>query len=1279
MSIFLRTQYRPFVLAAFAFIMFACLAFITRDHKGQKEYTDDPVKDSLAWYFKNPPSQYSLLPFWSWNNTLIPEKLNWQMDQMIDKGIYGAFMHARSGLDESETPYFSPGWWTAVESTVKHAHETGFQACLYDEDKWPSGSAGGRTIQTNPKEFTKKALYYSTMDVQGPQSVQINFPGKPLAIFAAPLGKNGEYNHNRQIELTQLWKSVWQAPAGHWQIIAFNIVIDPHEQIDYMDSAAVANFLHITHDEYYKRLSPYFGSTIPGVFFDEIYANFSDRKSNIFWTDDFLAQFKKLKGYDLKEKLPLIIFDDPALSAKTRCDFFDVVRTLYSNAWFKQYARWGDEHGIWVTGHTTEMLMHYTRQSDYFYTLGQLQVPCADNEDFRYGFPREIDFYNPKQGSSLAHMYGRNRVAAETMGSGGYGISLEEYKYGFAMLGAYGINMFIPHLFSYSMSRPENQSDWPPSWFYRNPYWKYFKPLAQYAQRISYMMSQGSHHCKVALLYPLTQLWVSGYRSPVEDENYKEIQRLLLEHHIDYDIIDPHSLLMAKPGKAGLTINDETYTLLLLPGLSAIERGAADQLRSFAGQGGTVLALQTIPAASEMAAPADPYIDHASQLLFGFDVSMLKQQQYMIANQQRTEDYVVHDVNGKGHGVFTRYVESIPEIINRFAAADIKIEGDHNKWLRYQHREINGRHIYFLVNGRKDSANIRISFNRTGIPFRWDPATGAITELTNYSTNDQELQCQVQFKPWEAFFIVLEPGTPAPHDLTGYSTSLEDASFTLTSGQIKVEGWSSNDRHELVWEKQGNRYRQEWSTPASPGAISMTGSWDFQLLPHAIDYRWTTQVDYDTLQIPVMAFCKDPAAADKLPPLYDLGQPKGAWKWVKLKDDFSGRAGVQRHLSSWNANWISYYDYHRHLTALEGGTRYFRKIFDLSEPVQQAVLDIAADKTYTVYINNRLLGSDSFSSKAEHYDITSFLRKGANQLIIVTSNTRALLAEAEIRSTSSKLLRLATGEDWQASPDSLNWSAAFTYAMPALTTWGNLERPGRPLKYPLTVWYKQILPPGAYLLLPPAINGNYRMSINGKKIRTQQNKPLNLKPYLSSTSNWIELEVQVHNGEDGLREPLQLLCGKSVISDLESWNSMGLGWYSGRALYSKTVQVPAAWLHSNQRCIIDPGRLNYFAEIWVNGQLVRFAPWPPFRTDISSYLKPGENRIEIVVANMLVNRASWNMFDANIDDKDARWWHWGSINREKQNMEAGLLGPVRIISQQKVSKIFSVVTNSVNP
>jgi len=125
-----------------------------------------------------------------------------------------------------------------------------------------------------------------------------------------------------------------------------------------------------------------------------------------------------------------------------------------------------------VTGHTTEELIQHIRQSDYFFTEGQLQVPCTDNEDFRYGFPRAIDFYNPKQISSLGHMYGKTRMAAEALGSGGYTIPLEDYRYGFSMLGVYGVNMFIPHLFHYSMDRPENQNDWPPSWFYQNPYWK---------------------------------------------------------------------------------------------------------------------------------------------------------------------------------------------------------------------------------------------------------------------------------------------------------------------------------------------------------------------------------------------------------------------------------------------------------------------------------------------------------------------------------------------------------------------------------------------------------------------------------------------------------------------------------------------------------------------------------------------------------------------------------------------------------------------------------------
>jgi hypothetical protein len=460
----------------------------------------------LARNFKNPPPEYSLLPFWSWNGTLKPDKLTWQIDQMIDKGIYGAFLHARAGLDESETPYFSDGFWNAVDTAVKYSAKKGFQTYLYDEDKWPSGSAGGRTIATNPEEFVKKILYYSKMEVTGPQSINLNLQKNPLAIFAGKITENGRYNFSSQIDLIAKKGGQWNVPDGRWAIISFEMVNDPGKQIDYLDSAAVARFIEITHEAYFKRFGNFFGNTIPGIFFDEIHANSSKMDDNIFWTDDILLKFRKIKGYDLKEMLPLIIYNDPGMSGKVRYDYFDVVKEMYVKAWFKQYADWCAAHKIWATGHTAEMLLHYKRQSDYFSTMGQLQVPGTDNEEYRYGYPRLIDWYNTKQISSIAHLYNRKRVMAEAMGGGGYTIPLEEYRYGFSMLGVYGINMFIPHLFHYTMDTPETQSDWPPSWFFTNPYWKYFKPLADFGSRISTMISQGKEVCDVAILYPLLDL-----------------------------------------------------------------------------------------------------------------------------------------------------------------------------------------------------------------------------------------------------------------------------------------------------------------------------------------------------------------------------------------------------------------------------------------------------------------------------------------------------------------------------------------------------------------------------------------------------------------------------------------------------------------------------------------------------------------------------------------------------------------------------------------------------
>jgi len=1235
-----------------AFIAIICISSaFSVDQK--HSINNDTGEDSLPYYFKNPPREYSILPFWSLNNTLDSNKMNWQIDQMLDKGVYGAFMHAREGLDQSETPYFSDGWWTAIESAVKHAHQKDFLTCLYDEDKWPSGSAGGRTVQLNPERNIKKIIKYSDFQTLGPQNMQINFANNAMAVYAGKISDRGVYDFSTQIDITHLIGKEWKVPAGKWAIIVFTMIKDPRGQINYMDSSTVADFLHITHDEYYKRLGPYFGNTIPGVFFDEIYANSSERKSNIFWSDDFIDQFKKIKGYDIKPYLSVIILDDPKVSPAKRFDFFDVVRILYGNAWFKQYADWADKHRIWVTGHTTEELVNYIRQSDYFFTEGQLQRPCTDNEDFRYGFPRVIDFYDPKQISSIGHLYGKNRVAAEAMGSGGYGIPLEDYRYGFSMLGVYGVNAFVPHLFHYSMDRPENQADWAPSWFYQNPYWKYFKPLAAYAQRISFITAQGKHVCNVAIAYPLTQAWLGGYNAQVDDKYYREVQRELLDHHIDYDVIDPYSLSKAVADSSGLKIGEEHYKILILPSLKALQTSVMTNINSFVAKGGILIGLNELPSASEKGTAVDPFIVQSMMQLFGFEPREIAQEQYRNWDKDQNNKAIIQSNSTGGKGIFTRYLNELPKIIHSEIESDIKVEGADDEWLQYQHRKMGKREVFYFVNSRKAAGNFRIDFKNIGKPYRWDPETGAITEINNYRISNDHLQLQLAFKPWESFFVVLEPKEIIRKDILVKATDIEDAELIQNKDGYSISGWSSGQQHFAEILKGENIIKQKWERKDPFRDIAVEGNWDFQICSKALNDKWTVAVNKDTIEIPVMQFR---SAMNK------------DWKQIKVEDQFSKQKACSRYLSDWDASWISFYDNSMHLSEPGGGTVYFKKEFTITDAVKESVLDITADDSYELFVNGRSVGKDADWKTVEHYSIKDFLKIGVNFIVVKTTNTKGLLLEGSCELKNGSVVSFKTDHSWNASKDQIIWLPALEYASPPLGSWGNIQRKDQTIQFPISISYQQVLPPGSEYIIKPDIKGQSEIFINGTQLHFDHSIA-DIRKLLLKDSNRIAIHVRVGNINEGLQKPVKIICGKTSMP-LKSWTDMGLSWYSGKALYSHHISVDQKYFSSDTKMVLDLGQVNHFAEIWVNDQLVCYRSWSPFRADITRFLHPGENKITIVAANLMVNEASWNMMDANIDNKDARWWNFGSIEREKEKLISGMLGPVKIMLYQKENIAF---------
>lgn len=1215
--------------------------------------------------FKNPPAEYSLLPFWSWNGTLKSDKLKWQIDQMLEKGIQGAFLHARAGLDESETPYFSDGFWQAMDTVMNYAARKGFLACLYDEDKWPSGSAGGRTVAANPEEFVKKVLFYSKMEVVGPQTIHLNLQYKSIFIFAGRTTENGQYDFRSQVNLSG--QTEWKVPSGRWTIISFEMTKDPNEQIDYLDSAAVAQFIKITHEEYYRRYGKYFGKTIPGIFFDEIYANNSKMGNNIFWTDDFLHQFRTIKGYELSDILPLLVLNDPEKSTKARTDYFDVVRQLYIRAWFRQYADWCEKHRIWATGHTTEKMLHYKRQSDYFSTMGQLQVPGADNEEFRYGFPRMVDWYNLRQINSIANLYNRKRNMAESLGSGGYGIAPEEYRYGLSMLGVYGINMFIPHLFHYTMNSPESQADWPPSWFYQNPFWKYFKPLAEFGHRIAYLNSQGREVCDVAIFYPLNDLWAGGNSEPVDDSFYKSVQQTLLDNHITYNVIDPTSLENAQITDGRILAGKGKYRVLILPAVQTISPAVLKKIADFLAGGGTLISLKSLPSHSSSGSGDDEQIRSKMKQWFGFYPENLRQEEYFQWNPAQTEHFTTRTISSGGKAIFTRFTGEIPRIINQQIEPDVVATGENARFLKFSHREVDGFIVFLLVNDRNEKENYNISLRTIGTPSIWDPQTGEIRAFENYQIDSQRLELSLKFAPRQSFFLVVEPGQPVTSPGILESTTLLDVQVSKNQQTMKIEGWSgAGQNHSIVCQLNNQRIEKQLVTQSSLSEIPLSANWQFQLAPHALDYRWSPSIEGDTLQLPVMKFQPERSPSEGSANKWSVADfDDSGWKTIKVSDEFNKKTGLQRYLSGWDAWWISYYDCSSHLPAIEGGTRTFRKEISIESPVKTAHLAITGDQTYELSINNKVIAKDADWKVAEVLDLSAYLKTGTNLFEVKTTNTRGLLLQGSFLLKNGKKLSIRSDSTWQVSAGNSDWKPAFQLADPPMGVWGKIDNPLQKLKYPVVVWYRQQIPPGITAIQKPEIKGKYSLFVNGSAVCFENSaETTDIRKFLRKGNNNLAIRVEATDETCGLIRPLELLCGKTDLP-LTWWNELGLNWYSGRAIYSQKVQITPEYHKQETRLMLDLGTVNYFAEVWVNGKLVTFFPWPPFQADITSFVKPGENEITLVVSNLLANKASWNILDDNISNRDARWWHDGSLMREKEKLAAGLIGPVRIIPQHK--------------
>ncbi len=141
--------------------------------------------EEILHKFDEPGNAFRGKPFWSWNGELEEEELIRQVNVIKEMGMGGFFMHSRTGL---KTEYLGDKWFDLINKCADEAEKLGLETWLYDEDRWPSGLAGG--LVTRYPEYRARMM---TMEVTSPSEFKAD--DKYTAIFSCRLDNLDLYDY----------------------------------------------------------------------------------------------------------------------------------------------------------------------------------------------------------------------------------------------------------------------------------------------------------------------------------------------------------------------------------------------------------------------------------------------------------------------------------------------------------------------------------------------------------------------------------------------------------------------------------------------------------------------------------------------------------------------------------------------------------------------------------------------------------------------------------------------------------------------------------------------------------------------------------------------------------------------------------------------------------------------------------------------------------------------------------------------------------------------------
>ncbi|MEX1119032.1 MAG: hypothetical protein WEB60_09580 [Terrimicrobiaceae bacterium] len=536
------------------------------------------------------------------------EELIRQIGVLAEMGMGGFFMHASTGL---ATEYLGREWMALVAACTAEAKRRGLESWLYDEDRWPSGAAGGLATK-----LEKYRMRYLRGEILTKKQASGRTFRSPVARFAI---------RNDDLHLASYRKLSPQdflLHPGEKLMIFAREIVQPHSffnggtYLNTLDKTAVGEFLRLTHEQYQKFCGQEFGATIPGIFTDEPHHGFvmcetpagwlypPDSGWVTPWADDFAELFEAGFGYDLCDRLPeLFLRLHGERLSPVKWQYMELLHRRFLDCWARPILEWCRRHHLRNTGH----LLAEDLPGDQSITCGSVlrYYEFMESPGMDQLLLGNRSFWMAKQVASSARQFGRREMLSELYGVTGWQLDFDGHKAIGDWQSFLGINLRCHHLSWYSMAG-EAKRDFPASIFFQSAWYREYRMVEDYFARVHLLMQQGRAECDILVLHPVESVWAQVHAkwatfiknqslelAPI-DRTFASIFRWIIGAQLDFDYGDEeqlHRLGVIKSSKTNPTIHlgEAGYQVVVVAGLNTMRASTLALLERFLNVGGKVI------------------------------------------------------------------------------------------------------------------------------------------------------------------------------------------------------------------------------------------------------------------------------------------------------------------------------------------------------------------------------------------------------------------------------------------------------------------------------------------------------------------------------------------------------------------------------------------------------------------------------------------------------------------------------------------------------------------